>query len=312
MKGKTNATPAVLTANSKHAKRSAEAQHGTLSRPDHARSAMSQPKGKKRHAQKGHAKGTRFQASESVSKCIKAATKVKTNGRNGAEHRGLEPASPKISESPRSVVADREKNSPLAQSQMATSSNGESISAKHPSSLPSISGPLKSEETEGELEISPSYAAKLARTFGTSNLNLCIELLLQVTRASPKEPHDPDGKYVLAALDGISPRDTVEAMLATEMVVVHNHAMGYLRRAALPGLPLEVAERCVNLATKLNRTYVAQMEALDRRRGKGEQKMNVEQVHIHDGGQGIVGPFSHQGSLDASAEDHGKANGKSH
>jgi hypothetical protein len=37
-----------------------------------------------------------------------------------------------------------------------------------------------------------------------------------------------------------------------------------------------------------------QMEALQRYRGKGEQKMVVEHVHVHQGGQAIVGSV-HQG-----------------
>ena len=42
-------------------------------------------------------------------------------------------------------------------------------------------------------------------------------------------------------------------------------------------------------ANKLTRTYAAQMEALNRYRGKGQQKMTVEHVHINSGGQAIIG-----------------------
>ena len=49
-----------------------------------------------------------------------------------------------------------------------------------------------------------------------------------------------------------------------------------------------------NLAVKLLRTYTMQMEALQRCRGKGEQKMTVEHVHVYQGGQAIVGAV-HQG-----------------
>jgi hypothetical protein len=125
------------------------------------------------------------------------------------------------------------------------------------------------------------------------------------------EPHDPEGRYVIAAFAGISPRDTLEGMLATQMVTVHNWAMQLFAQAAVPGQPLKIVERCLNLATKLQRTFVAQMEASDRRRGKGEQNMNVEQVHIHAGAQGIVGPVSHPSSFDTSAENHEKSNGTS-
>jgi hypothetical protein len=37
------------------------------------------------------------------------------------------------------------------------------------------------------------------------------------------------------------------------------------------------------------------MEALNRHRGKGQQKMTVEHVHVHDGGQAIVGFVSQGG-----------------
>jgi hypothetical protein len=297
MKDKKNAIPAVPTHNSQNAKRSAEAQHeipiATGSRPERDVPAQ---------GQKGHAKDADFQASESVPKRNKAATKAKTNGRNGAEHRGLEPANHKTSASPRSVVADREKTSPQTQSQ-----NGKSIGTNNPSSPPSSSGPLKM-KAGGEGPSVPSLAAA-ERTFGTSDGDLGAELLLQVIRAMPtKELLGPDGNHALAALYGIGPRDTNEGLLATQMVTGHNFAMELFRRAALPGQSPELMELYLNLATKLERTYIAQMEALDRHRGKGEQKMNVEQVHMHERAQGIVGPFSHQGTLDVSAEGHGKSN----
>jgi hypothetical protein len=48
----------------------------------------------------------------------------------------------------------------------------------------------------------------------------------------------------------------------------------------------EIAEKSFN---KLVRTFTVQMEALNRHRSKGQQKMTVEHVHIHEGGQAIVG-----------------------
>ncbi len=62
--------------------------------------------------------------------------------------------------------------------------------------------------------------------------------------------------------------------------------------------------RDVNLkhATKLTRTYAAQMEALNKYRGKGQQKMTVEHVHVHDGGQAIVGPVSRDGGKGGGGE----------
>ena len=44
-----------------------------------------------------------------------------------------------------------------------------------------------------------------------------------------------------------------------------------------------------NLAVKLLRTFTAQVEALQRYRGKGQQKVTVEHVNVNAGGQAIVG-----------------------
>jgi hypothetical protein len=92
---------------------------------------------------------------------------------------------------------------------------------------------------------------------------------------------------------GIAPRDELEGMLAVQMVSTHTLAMEFLRRAALPGMPDLGVEVNVNRATKLMRVFGTQMEALSRYRGKGEQKMIVEHVHVHKGGQAIVGPVNH-------------------
>ncbi len=47
-----------------------------------------------------------------------------------------------------------------------------------------------------------------------------------------------------------------------------------------------------NLAVKLMRTFTIQVEALQRYRGKGQQKITVEHVHVHAGDQAIVGAVS--------------------
>ncbi len=45
----------------------------------------------------------------------------------------------------------------------------------------------------------------------------------------------------------------------------------------------------MNHATKMLRTFTAQMEALKRYRTGGQQKVTVEHVHVNQGGQAIVG-----------------------
>jgi hypothetical protein len=57
-------------------------------------------------------------------------------------------------------------------------------------------------------------------------------------------------------------------------------------------------------ANKLGRTFSVLLDALNRHRGKGQQKVTVEHVHVHEGGQAIVGNVGTPGGGDrAKSED---------
>ena len=101
-------------------------------------------------------------------------------------------------------------------------------------------------------------------------------------------------------MHGIAPRDEIEGMLAAQMVAVHSAAMRCLRQLKGSETVLQ-QDSNGRLAVKLLRTFTAQMEALQRYRGKGEQKMTVEHVHVHAGGQTIVGEVN-TGSREGAPE----------
>jgi hypothetical protein len=106
-----------------------------------------------------------------------------------------------------------------------------------------------------------------------------------------------------AALHGIGPEDELEGMLAVQMVAAHTMAMECLKRAALPDQIDLGVEVNINRGTKLMRTFASLTDALSRYRSKGEQKMIVEHVHVHKGGQAIVGPVT-QNNSGAGAGDN--------
>jgi hypothetical protein len=56
-------------------------------------------------------------------------------------------------------------------------------------------------------------------------------------------------------------------------------------------------------ANKLSRTYAVLLEALNRHRGKGQQKVTVEHVHVHSGGQAIVGTVERPTPINSSTSD---------
>ena len=129
--------------------------------------------------------------------------------------------------------------------------------------------------------------------FGTisSDFASCrlMELLGAGCNSKPADlNYEKNMNGLLAAMHGIAPRDEMEGMLAAQMVATHSAAMRLLCQTK-GSESLSQQDSNGNLAIKLLRTYAIQMEALQRYRGKGQQKVTVEHVHVHAGGQAIVG-----------------------
>jgi len=98
-----------------------------------------------------------------------------------------------------------------------------------------------------------------------------------------------------AALVGIAPGDELEGMMAGQLIAAHNAAMECYRRAMLSDQTFEGRRENLNQANKLSRTYTTLLEALNRHRGKGQQKVTVEHVDVYAGGQAVVGMVETRG-----------------
>ena len=102
----------------------------------------------------------------------------------------------------------------------------------------------------------------------------------------------------VAALVGISPKDELEGMMAAQLIAAHNAAMECYRRAMLDEQTFEGRRESLNQASKLSRTCAMLLDALNKHRGKGQQKITVEHVHVHAGGQAVVGTIERPGGGD--------------
>jgi hypothetical protein len=91
------------------------------------------------------------------------------------------------------------------------------------------------------------------------------------------------------ALMGIKPGDELEGMIAAQLIASHNASMECYRRAMIRDQTFEGRREALSQANKLSRTYAALLDALNRHRGKGQQKVTVEHVHVHAGGRAVVG-----------------------
>ena len=78
-------------------------------------------------------------------------------------------------------------------------------------------------------------------------------------------------------------------MLAAQMVATHNAAMECFNRAMMPNQSSLDCDQYFKHAAKLLSIYTRQMAALDKHRGKGQQKIRIEHVNVEAGGQAMVG-----------------------
>jgi hypothetical protein len=131
---------------------------------------------------------------------------------------------------------------------------------------------------------------------GGSNFDAWNNTLANQALSSGWYGNNPDAERThklqsagLSFLAGIEPKDQLEGMLAAQLLASHNAAMECYRRAMISEQTFEGRKENLNHANKLSRTHATLLEALNRHRGKGQQRVTVEHVHVHEGGQAIVG-----------------------
>jgi hypothetical protein len=101
---------------------------------------------------------------------------------------------------------------------------------------------------------------------------------------------------LLAQINNIAPEDEVERMLTYQIITAHQFAMQAFERANRRDVPPARQDDYMKRAEKLMAAFAKHVAALDKHRGKGQQKVTVEHVHVHDGGQAVVG------NIEAGAE----------
>ena len=153
---------------------------------------------------------------------------------------------------------------------------------------------------------------RLADAFGTRSLQFVRSMLKGVGNAtadhsldydfSPGSPNQLAFNAALAVIDGVRPKDEIEAMQAAHMAVANivllelvARTRGSIAGHRYEGDGIKRLDVLGNLTNKFMRTYTLQVEALARKRRKGEQNIRVKHVHVYDGGQAIVGNVSHRG-----------------
>jgi hypothetical protein len=124
--------------------------------------------------------------------------------------------------------------------------------------------------------------------FNVALLNDLVACLKMPANASDDDRRQR-ATAMTAALHGFKPSDEVEGMLAAQAVAMHAAGMHCLKLAMLPDQPLEWQERMQRSAARMFGSFAAMVDALERKRGRGQQSIRVEHVTVNAGGQAIVG-----------------------
>ena len=126
----------------------------------------------------------------------------------------------------------------------------------------------------------PLWSARMEKALGVDDPWMAKALINQAANCVGGSPAEAPN-VALASIHSIGPRDGVEAMLAVQMTATHAAAMQMLYRAMREQPSFEIYDSIVNRATKLLRTYTAQIEALKRYRSAGEQRVVVQHQHVN-------------------------------
>lgn len=158
------------------------------------------------------------------------------------------------------------------------------------------------------------WSMRLQSLMATHGIDLPISAVNQLVSMA----RSPDGKVdanrlnsMLAIVEGAQPSTEIEAVLACQMAATHFLAMELVVRARKAD-QIPQFDAAGNMAVRMLRTFTAQTEALTKLQKKHSQAVRVEHVHVHAGGQAVVGNVSREmprGRGDSENEDqsHAKA-----
>ena len=156
-------------------------------------------------------------------------------------------------------------------------------------------GPLKFKKIKDKtvtcVEKDPEkFWLQIKETTGSTDIDFLKTIMSQVSATLQDKDSEEAANFISALMHGFKPRDETEGVLIAQMVGTHNLIMEYMKWAMIPGQFLEAGNDYTNRAYRLMNIFLRQVETLEKYRGKSsQQKVIVEHVHIHEGGQAVVG-----------------------
>lgn len=136
--------------------------------------------------------------------------------------------------------------------------------------------------------------ALLLELCNTVSVNGALQTVNNAATGQYWRESDTNLSVAFAQITDLAPKTPLETMLISQMVAVNTAIGKVMQRAMLHEQTFAAKEVNINLATKLQRTFLQQIEALQKLKGKGQQTVRVEHVTVNAGGQAIVGNVEHK------------------
>jgi hypothetical protein len=215
------------------------------------------------------------------------------------------------------LVAARLANEKRARLSLLPSENGETRSDKSNSSAPNEvvkkAPPRLHQRGRGNVILAPkvelqAHKAAFRQVFGeTLSDEFVDEMLTQLESAlapGPWDALDPGTlNAAIAIIASVKPQTELEALVAVQIVATGFAGLKFLQRGQrhLDEVHIGVYG---GYGAKLLRLQLELIQALDKHRRGHNQTVEVRHVHIHPGGQGVVGIINSGkvGSAGAEAE----------
>ena len=136
------------------------------------------------------------------------------------------------------------------------------------------------------------WLQRLKRALGTMSQDFVNATLIQIQHAS-RLPRggisETSVNAVLAIIEGIGPKDELEATLAIQIACTHAVNMCLLANLGGAFGSSSGTAMTATATARLLKAFAAQVESLRRLRNGGSQVVRVEHVHINDGANAVIG-----------------------
>jgi hypothetical protein len=134
-------------------------------------------------------------------------------------------------------------------------------------------------------------------------VDVLLGKLMEALRPGPFDAlEEPTLNAALAIIDSMQPQSELEALLAVQIIAAGFSGLRLLRQSQ-HHMTRDFIDTYGNYAIKLLRLQGEMIQTFERYRRGNKQTVEVRHVHIHSGGQGVVGIINPPGDPEGGGQE---------